>query len=274
MRLLHCARHLIAFGTVFAALAGASAAEPARIVMKPLGTGMKVSPQIVGGQKLDTDDWPATLVFETSDGMCTSTIVGARTVLTAAHCVAHGGSADVLTKNKTITVRCEHHPSYNPVYLSADIALCVATEDIANGHSYERLSLNSAIVREQEPLFLLGYGCTEVGKPNTSGVLYGGSSFVQVLASANEPHIQTNRSNGGVMLCPGDSGGAAFQVDDIKKPIGSRRIIGVNSAYHPGTQYSYVAPLSLPTTAAFIRDWAELHQVAICGVHSAAKLCR
>ncbi len=124
-------------------------------------------------------------------------------------------------------------------------------------------------------LFLLGYGCRnvqDVGDPKKIGQLYGGLSKIDKLPTAADDHLETQ---GGVVICPGDSGGAAYALAS-KEPGnegGPRAVVGINSGYFAEPRVSAISTFS-ETAGKFIRRWANDHDTAICGVNNTAVNCR
>jgi Trypsin len=161
-------------------------------VLEPLPRDNKVKPEIIGGAPADPTKFTSTLIFVGAQ-RCTATIVGQRSVLTAAHCVANTPRGTINLGGSAISLTCNVHPQYitasctgNPMKMdcTADVALCYAGSIItAPGLRYERvqnptvdppLAVGSSIV-------LLGYGCLTAGG-NPSNALYLGSANVRALS--------------------------------------------------------------------------------------------
>jgi hypothetical protein len=229
---------------------------------------------IDGGTRQDPTVWPATLKYNLNDRfVCTSTIIGERAAITAAHCLQDGAVADVRFEedDKTIRLRCDHHPRFESSALVNDVALCMSDAAFPTRFLNENLDMRITRIRKRTSLFLLGYGCREVGNvgdPTKVGQLYGGPSPVIRMPTAPDDHVQTQ---GGVVICPGDSGGAAYvPAENVQGP---RAIVGINSAYFDQARVSAISVFN-GVVAEFIRDWAADNKVSICGVHPTAKNCR
>ncbi|MEN3347108.1 MAG: hypothetical protein V7632_743 [Bradyrhizobium sp.] len=256
------------------ALGGTSpgyAADPAgKIVMRkaaPNGAGV---PQIDGGTSQDLAVWPATLKYYKSGTFsCTSTIVGENTIVTAAHCVVDATELTVELDAGTFPVSCTRHPLFNRATLEADIALCYSAKAFPNTVGFENLDVRSTRVQVGSNLFLLGYGCRDVNAPFDAGQLYGGSAKVFQMAPTPTGHVRTKD---GVVICPGDSGGAAYVLAVDDKPVNPRSIVGINSGYIATDRISAITGLS-GVIAEFIRDWAADNKTLICGVHPDARPC-
>lgn len=75
------------------------------------------------------------------------------------------------------------------------------------------------------------------------------------------------------MICPGDSGGAAYLLSASNQIVGPRSIVGLNSGYKPVGRISAISIFD-SRAVAFIEDWSRANSVAICGIHQASKNCR
>jgi hypothetical protein len=277
-----CLLILCAAFTVAVACSDAANLTPKKkYVMSSPVDGGEGFPQIVDGTRQDFDKWPATLGFKTDHNVfCTSTVVGEVVVVTAAHCVGEGRAWWVdMGNGPSIKLSCDLDPRFTWRGLLFDIALCKSDRPFPRTFMYENLDLDAAAVQDKGDLFLLGYGCRKLPKPDetpkTSAQLYGGLSTVTQLPKNPGDHIVTK---GGVVICNGDSGGAAYVLVDGKIPTGPRSIVGMNSSYVQASRQSQIASLAADATAttvttAFPTTWASQRHVQICGLPGAAN-CR
>lgn len=231
---------------------------------------------MVGGETQDNSIWPATLRYYLDDRLfCTSTIVGTHTVITAAHCIDSEAKTEIRfdPSSTPFELTCEQHPRYQYTGLFADVALCSSNRALPTNFQYENLDTQITRVRRNTKLFLLGYGCRkfeDIGNPKKMGQLYGGVSQVMSVPAASEEHYRTQ---GGVVICPGDSGGSAYILGSSAHPEGLRSVIGINSGFRPETRESAITPLT-GSVAQFVIDWSKDKKVTICGIHDAATNCR
>lgn len=225
------------------------------------------APSVIGGTPANPDDFPATFTFLTTGGGCTSTAVGQRVILTAAHCVDDGAMGEVQFKGKSIRITCEHHAQYVQ-NRTKDFALCRADEEL-KGIPFERISSSIAFPSIGSDIKLVGYGCRQTGGSDRSyGVLFEGSAKVTRLPIGDD--LDTIVSGGGA-LCYGDSGGAAYYYPDDS--AATRQLIGVNSRGNI-SDTSYLSSTATPSFIEFAVRWAKKNGLDICGLTRGAKGCR
>lgn len=219
---------------------------------------------VIGGIPASALNWPATRIFRSDGGGCTSTIVGVNTILTAAHCVDDGSSGTVRVRSTNYRVNCTHHPVYSANY-TLDFALCYSDSDFKNV-TFENINTSIAYPRRDDAIILLGYGCLEDGGFDKSfGSLFIGPAIVASTPSGNNAYIVTNDV---ASVCYGDSGGAAYSVTP-----NTRFIVGVNSRGDIKT-VSYLSSTSTVEFVDWALNWADANQTTICGVHPDATGCR
>jgi hypothetical protein len=246
-------------------LLGVPEVAAAEFNMEPPKRDTGAAPQIIGGRKVTNPeaDWPATLKFVGGAGPCTSTVIGPRVVLTAAHCVHPGERGKLTIAGAVVHVTCDHHADYSSNY-KLDVALCLADADIrlpGRDSAFETLADVLGLAPAGSPAILLGYGCRQTLGGGPAGVLYEGDTTI-VAVSAADPYME---ARGGAAVCYGDSGGAAFFAIS---PV-ERRVIAVNSQGDI-LERSMLSAVANAAIASFIRDWRTRKGVLVCGLDTLA----
>jgi Trypsin len=263
----------------------------AQTLMAPIPSGNEFQPELLNGKPADPKVWPVNLQFQSAGGLCTSTIIGEKVVLTAGHCVANQAKAKVFYNNTLTSVTCHHHPQYKGAACltaqttadikgcTADISLCVAdapfpSEVAGQPVKFETVNNDTALLKKDGPVTLLGFGCTVAGGGVSSILRVGGAT----VTSLSVPGASVNPANtmqeyiiaqGGAALCQGDSGGTAFN-----KPDPDRKVVAVNSRGNIET-ISFLTSTSDPNIQDFFKDFSgPPRNVEICGVTPGAKNCR
>ena len=255
--------------------AGSTKPQPRRFFsvldLKQQGTGTV----LIGGREAKSTDFPASLYAVSDKGYCTSALVSATVMLTAAHCVTNGENITVTLNKKSYDGVCTRAPGYvfKP-YNPFDWALCLMSSEIP-GIAYELVNTDASRIQEGGELLLAGYGCvTTEKKGGHDGKYRIGEASVDQVPTGDNDDIRVKgvpTPQGKATLCPGDSGGPAFLYLDVNKRY--RVIAAVNSRFvFPDT--SYLSSTSTKRAKDFFDAWSKTNGARICGIHSNAVGCR
>ena len=242
-------------------------------------------PQLGNGVIANVQKWPASLVATAAGETCTATLVGQRTLLTAAHCVGDGEEIGVQFDKGSPPVKgtCSRAPGWTTSEPSNDWALCLMKEPVKRpGLVYELVSLDPSPLKPGLRLTAGGYGCQDLKKQKLEfpPVFRIGSLVIDrpPVPGGTWPNwiftvaaTDTSKS----FVCPGDSGGAVYWV----RADQSRLIVAVASAVQtdPSSKdykVSYLAAVSTTAGKTFIEAWATKPMQEICGLSPGAVDCR
>lgn len=195
----------------------------------------------------ETAQWPEVVRMEAGgEKVCTGTIIGPRTVISAAHCVT-GDSPFFNYNGERYEVR---YLKSSGEAAGHDIALAVTDRSI-KGAVFARLGKG---LRHGVKVLIAGFGCTvRGGKP---GALHTG---VNKVIGMDDDHVLA-ASPGGSVLCEGDSGGPIYLTDGIV-----RWLVGVNSLSDI-SKINVNVRLDSRLSRAFLETAARLNHLDIPGL--------
>lgn len=149
---------------------------------------------------------PAVGGLTNGGGICTATLIGWRTVVTAAHCAREGARYFFLLDGVWYRSRSAHrHPGYTPGVVAGTDDIAVVLLERAPPIPFASISAYAPAVGQE--VTLVGYGITATGAYD-SGVKRIAVNKVSSLNSLNLLYQGTGNGTGNI--CSGDSGGPAF----------------------------------------------------------------
>jgi hypothetical protein len=183
-----------------------------------------------------------------TSGYCTGTVIAARAVLTAAHCL-DGDTASVLvftgSGDQVTASSFQVHPRYSgsggPAY---DVAVVLTSQDLGRTPIPVLFSRDG---RVGEPVVIAGWGIEQNGS---------GGAFVRAgvntLSAVNLTYLETSYSSSTSSVCYGDSGGPLLVSEG-----GVWALAGVTSetsgtGYNCGASTSYFASVRNADVRSFI----------------------
>lgn len=202
---------------------------------------------VIGGESGQV--FPEVVRLEAGKKVCTGTIIGPRTILSAAHCVTTQGT-HFMYKGKKYDVKYVTSDRQDQGH---DLALAI-TEKKIEGAIFARLGQG---LKHGAQLLMAGFGCTvKGGKP---GALHVGKTRV---IGMDKDHVLAASPQGSV-LCEGDSGGPAFATDGMK-----RWLVAVSSLSDL-RKININVRIDSALSHAFLKTAARLNRLEICGITAA-----
>lgn len=244
--------------------------------------------EVVGASwKGNKKDWIATFKAINNTGVviCTATLVGPSTLLTAAHCVTGYKTLQLIPNyvDLPIGLRCKIPDNYENG--SNDYALCKLNEPL-DIDLYESISIqeNDQYIEKGKKILLAGFGCRI---PQEQDRFWLGYTIVDRMPGElkNSLHINFFTTRGGkddAGTSLSDSGGCAYHVNGTGRNIGSRVCVAIASHKMigedcgPSATSSLLSSLSSVDGYEFITKWEKNKEfgAAICGVTPGVKKCR
>ncbi|TNE92366.1 MAG: serine protease [Deltaproteobacteria bacterium] len=224
-------------------------------------------PPVVGGSATTSAEWPDVVLVDAGASVCTGTLVGPQTVITAAHCGNNIRSVMVgatdYWANPTTSYRVANtyrHPSYrNEGY---DITVLDLAEPVT-GVTPRAFAIDCAAaeVVDDAPAWVVGYGAiTPDGSDDNSALHSASLTIVDADCSDDpycddrmEPNGELFAGGGGVDTCFGDSGGPLFLASSRYGNL----LVGVTSrvGYEAATNGPSCGPGGIYTRADTLLPW-------------------
>jgi hypothetical protein len=152
-------------------------------------------------------------------GLCTATLIGKKTVLTAAHCIESGSSHTFIAGGGSYKAASVHrHPSYNSGSLQNDIALVLLSQEPPIAST----PIATVAPTTGLKVTLIGYGVTSENGSDSGSKRIATTTISQVTST----QLIWTANPGGT--CYGDSGGPAFATIN-----GQEVQVGVTSSGDP-----------------------------------------
>ena len=210
---------------------------------------------IVGGAE---DEGPlarrSVMVLSSNGGVCSAVVLAKDVVLTAAHCVTGAAEHRVHFRDETgepvliAPAAKAVHPGYNAKAIetrqrSIDLALVRVPEALPA--RFERATLSTAKIPENNPVTVGGYGLSREGDAKTSG------TFRTASLTAVEPYGPSRillwaEGSGTASACQGDSGGpmssgtSVAAITSWSSPVKGRSCGGVTQGILVGPQREWI----------------------------------
>jgi hypothetical protein len=255
-----------------------------------------LNPMLINGTVVPAGDFQEVVAIKMGTSGCTATIVGPRTIVTAAHC----GKTGEIAKFEYKGAKYEAELTRNPLWPAKDIdvSIGVTKTDIVDAQPMNI----GGVAKSGQSITLLGFGCvgTGVAPPITpkdpdqqdcdpdqedcdpdqddaddedddpyfagvaSDILRVGQSTIVSFSSFDMVSMQAS----GAALCFGDSGGPA-----LMNSAGDYLVLGINSKGNI-KDTNYNLRLDLPESQEFLKTVATEKSVEICGINKTCKATR
>lgn len=232
--------------------------------------GQEPQDRIIGGSFLDLKETSVALVLG-EDYRCSGVLVGAREVLTAAHCVSYPDEINVLVGGAIYGVsEAWYHGYYDsnaPASASApyDLGMLILSVPVAAISPTPVLTNLPVQIGDQGYIF--GYGTNELSGLPGRYPWEDGKVGDMVVTSISNGLLSSQHFLTGASACPGDSGGPAIRVYGGYASVMGILSVGVNQSYgstcylKADGQYSYV-DLQSSSSRRFLNNFPGVHYIS------------
>lgn len=227
--------------------------------------------EIIGGT-VDTGD-PQVFILvneylNKTQSVCSATLIGKQTLVTAAHCLPDTGLAGRWVTNVTdahsvpsaLAIRvaaAEKHPEWtsSSTYQYADVGLVLLAAPPA-GVAPKPWNRTSVDGKEGAPLRAVGYGRTAATNSESLGV----KNVVELTFREVKPDQFKLGDGLGKGICNGDSGGPSFHTF----PDGVERLVGIHSYNVLSSNCTSGGDMRIDAFAPFVEDFLARYDSATC----------
>jgi hypothetical protein len=205
---------------------------------------------LIGGKV--SKSYPEVMLISSGNGMCSASMIGPNTLVTAGHCIDKKTMEVSFEKGQG---SCKYHPQWiDRSQGLIDLALCKTNRIELD--RYAQIAEENEMPRKGEKILLTGYGCTSGDQRYLDGKYRIGYAKVTRLPRGLTPEFWTE---GSTALCFGDSGGPAFK-------RGTHKIYGINSKGDI-KKISIMVSIGDPRVYDFLHEFIKSEDSLICGMN-------
>lgn len=211
--------------------------------------------RVINGELVDRSLYPAVVLLKPVG--CTATVVGPKTIITAAHCAKKTRAYFELSGQRyDVTLTRSPKSSLGLFGQVSGHDMALGLSDVQIDLPLESMALPDVTgVAKGMAVELVGYGCTKWYSSVGYGELRRGWADITGFSNRDYEFVARGRS----AICQGDSGGPAFSSAE------PRRQVGVHSKGNGNN--SYEVRLDTEASKEFLKSWMTSNNAEVCGLN-------